>query len=165
MAGERQFCTFFVNGHYFGLDVTRVQEVLRHQAMTRVPLADPVVRGLINLRGQIVTAIDLRRRLGYPDGRADLLPVNIIVRTDDGAVSLLVDEIGDVLEVSETQFERPPETLRGKARDLVCGAYKLAGRLLLILDTDRAVEMNSGREADQQSPPGPERPHAGDRQP
>src|SRR5262245_62831776 len=101
MAGERQYCTFLVAGHYFGLDVMKVQEVIRHQQMTRVPLADSVVRGLINLRGQIVTAIDLRRRLEYPDRPTDQLPVNVIVRTDEGAVSLLVDEIGDVLDVYE----------------------------------------------------------------
>jgi purine-binding chemotaxis protein CheW len=141
VAGERQFCTFFVNGHYFGLDVMKVQEVIRHQAMTCVPLADPVVRGLINLRGQIVTAIDLRRRLQYPDRPADQQPVNVIVRTDDGAVSLLVDEIGDVMEISEKLFERPPETLVGPARDLIQGAYKLPDRLLLILDPERAVDL------------------------
>src|SRR5262245_12689330 len=113
MAGERQFCTFFVAGHYFGLDVMKVQEVIRHQQMTRLTLADRAVRGLVTLRGQIVTAIDLRRRLEYPDRPADQRPVNVIVRTDEGAVSLLVDEIGDVLEVSESLFERPPETLVG----------------------------------------------------
>src|ERR671927_111898 len=115
MANERQYCTFYLDGHYFGLDVLRVQEIIRHQEMTRVPLASPVVRGLINLRGQIVTAIDLRRRLDLPDRPAGQLPVNVVVQTDDGAVSLLVDEIGDVVEVSDRQFEPPPETLRGTA--------------------------------------------------
>jgi purine-binding chemotaxis protein CheW len=148
MADEHQYCTFFLDGHYFGIDVLKVQEIIRFQQMTRVPLAPPVVRGLINLRGQIVTGIDLRRRLEMKDRPADQLPVNVVVKTDDGAVSLLVDEIGDVVEVAEKQFEQPPETLRGNARELVRGAYKLPGRLLLILDTDRAVEMNSGRGID-----------------
>src|SRR5262245_30399980 len=107
--------------------------------MTRVPLAPAVVRGLINLRGQIVTAIDLRRRLEFAERPADQLPVNVVVRTDDGAVSLLVDEIGDVLQVPETLFERPPETLRGTARELIQGTYKLQDRLLLILDPERTV--------------------------
>src|SRR5438128_7203570 len=98
--------------------------------MPRVPLAPPVGRGLLNLRGQIVTAIDLRRRLELPERPAEQLPINVVVHTDDGAVSLLVDEIGDVLEVPENLFERPPETLRGAARELIRGAYKLAGRLL-----------------------------------
>jgi purine-binding chemotaxis protein CheW len=144
MADTHQFCTFFLDGHYFGLDVLRVQEIIRYQEMTGVPLAPRVVRGLINLRGQIVTAIDLRRRLELHDRPAEQLPVNVVVRTDDGAVSLLVDEIGDVLEVSEKAFERPPETLQGPARELIRGAYKLEGRLLLILDTERAVDLTGG---------------------
>src|SRR5262245_2002739 len=135
MVDERQYCTFFLNGDYFGIDVLEVQEVIRYLEMTQVPLAPPVVRGLINLRGQIVTAIDLRRRLEMPERPSDRLPVNVIVSTDDGAVSLLVDEIGDVLQVPEKAFERPPDTLRGPARSLIRGAYKLENRLLLILDT------------------------------
>src|SRR5262245_2831239 len=145
MADEHQYCTFYVAGQYFGLDVLQVQEVIRYQEMTRVPLAPPVVRGLINLRGQIVTAIDLRRRLEMPARSGDELPVNVVVQTDDGAVSLLVDEIGDVLEVPEKSFERPPETLQGTARELIRGAYKLEGRLLLILDTARTVNLANGR--------------------
>ena len=144
MEDDRQYCTFYVAGYYFGVDVLKVQEVIRHQEMTRVPLAPLVVRGLINLRGQIVTAIDLRRRLELDDRPADQLPVNVVVHTDDGAVSLLVDEIGDVVEVSEKDFERPPETLSRTARELIRGAYKLANRLLLILDTERTVNLAGG---------------------
>ena len=140
MADERRYCTFLLGGHFFGIDVLAVQEVIRHQEMTRVPLAPAAVRGLINLRGQIVTAIDLRRRLGLPDRPDGEPPVNVVVRTDDGAVSLLVDEIGDVLQVPEESFEKPPETLRGTARELIRGAYKLEGRLLLALDLDRLLE-------------------------
>jgi purine-binding chemotaxis protein CheW len=143
MPDAYQYCTFFVDGHYFGLDVRKVQEIIRYQEMTRVPLAPPVVRGLINLRGQIVTAIDLRRRLELHDRRADQLPVNVVVHTDDGAVSLLVDEIGDVLEVPEKAFERPPETLQGSARELIRGAYKLEDRLLLILDIEQTVNLTA----------------------
>src|SRR4051794_28626709 len=99
MPDERQYCTFFLDEHYFGIDVLKVQEIIRFQQMTRVPLAPPAVRGLINLRGQIVMGIDLRRRLGLQGAAAEATPVNIVVRTDDGAVSLLVDEIGDVVEV------------------------------------------------------------------
>jgi purine-binding chemotaxis protein CheW len=144
VADAHQFCTFYLDGHYFGLDVLKVQEIIRYQEMTRVPLAPAVVRGLINLRGQIVTAIDLRRRLDLSDRPADQLPLNVVVRTDDGAVSLLVDEIGDVLEVPEELFERPPETLKGTARELIRGAYKLPDRLLLILDTERTVCLTEG---------------------
>lgn len=142
MSTTKQYCTFYVDGLFLGVDVLRVQEVIRYQEMTRVPLASHVVNGLINLRGQIVTAIDLRRRLALTDRAPDRLPMNVVVRTDDGAVSLLVDEIGDVLEVDDTTFERPPETLTGVARQLVRGVYKLKDRLLLIIDTDQTVDLN-----------------------
>jgi purine-binding chemotaxis protein CheW len=147
MDRELEYCTFYVNGHYFGLDVLHVQEITRYQEMTCVPLASPVVRGLINLRGQIVTAIDLRRRLDMGDRPEDEQPINVVVHTDDGAVSLLVDEIGDVMKVSRDIFESPPETLQPPARDLIQGAYKLPDRLLLILDTERLVSVTSGGHA------------------
>jgi purine-binding chemotaxis protein CheW len=141
MSQATQYCTFLLDGHYFGVEVQQVQEVIRYQEMTRVPLASPVVSGLINLRGRIVTAIDLRRRLGLPDRPAGKLPMNVVVRTGDDAVSLLVDEIGDVIEVPADKFESPPETLRGIARTLVDGAYKLENRLMLVLNTCEAVQV------------------------
>jgi len=142
MANPKQFCTFFLNGLYFGVEVMNVQEVLRYQQMTRVPLASPIVEGLINLRGQIVTAIDLRRRLELPVRAGETLPMNIVVRASEGAVSLLVDEIGDVVEIDDDVFESPPETLRGVARDLIKGVYKLQARLLLVLDMERTVTLS-----------------------
>ncbi|MGA8314017.1 MAG: chemotaxis protein CheW [Terriglobales bacterium] len=141
MAQNEQFCTFFLEGHFFGVPVQQVQEVIRYQEMTRVPLVPQVVRGLINLRGQIVTAIDLRRRLGMAERPAGQLPMNVVVRTSDGALSLLVDEIGDVIEVEEKTFEKPPETLKGMAREMIRGVHKLPERLLLVLDTERAVDV------------------------
>jgi purine-binding chemotaxis protein CheW len=144
MAEEKQFCTFFLDGLFFGVGVQKVQEVIRFQEMTRVPQAPPVVGGLINLRGQIVTALDLRRRLELREREAGQRPMNVVVRTDDGVVSLLVDEIGDVVEVDQESFEPPPETLRGVARELVLGVYKLKDRLLLLLDTERVVNLDAG---------------------
>lgn len=137
----RQYCTFTLDGLLFGVEVSSVQEVIRFQEMTEVPLAHRVVRGLINLRGQIVTALDLRRRLDLAERPNGEHPMNIVVRTEDGAVSFLVDEIGDVVEVDGSEFERPPETLRGNARTLIPGAYKLQDRLLLVLDTARAANI------------------------
>lgn len=143
MATVQQFCTFYLDNLFFGIEVLRVQEVIRYQEMTRVPLASDVIKGLINLRGQIVTAIDLRRQLELQERSTAQHPLNVVIRTDDGAVSLLVDEIGDVLEVSEEQFEQPPETLHGTARALVRGIYKLKDRLLLILDTEKAMALDT----------------------
>jgi purine-binding chemotaxis protein CheW len=144
MTDNKQFATFFLNGMFFGVEVLKVQEVIRYQEMTRVPLAPAMVRGLINLRGQIITAIDLRRRLEMPPRAESQLPMNVVVRTDDGAVSLLVDEIGDVVEIEEDTYERLPETLTGVARELIRGVYKLKERLLLILDTELTVSLPGG---------------------
>jgi purine-binding chemotaxis protein CheW len=143
---RQQFCTFFLNQQFLGVPVEQVQEVIRYQEMTRVPLVPSVIRGLINLRGQIVMAIDLRRRFGMPERPASELPMNVVVRTDDGAVSFLVDEIGDVLEVEEDSFEPPPETLQGPGRELVRGVYKLQQRLMLVLDAEHAVAAPNGNE-------------------
>lgn len=140
MGATQQFCTFFLDGLFFGVEVEKVQEVIRHQKTTRVPLAAPEIGGLINLRGQIVTAVDLRRKLALADRGEAQVPMNVVVRSDDGAISMLVDEIGDVVEVEDTDFERPPDTLRGAARELIRGAFKLKGRLLLLLDTERAMK-------------------------
>jgi purine-binding chemotaxis protein CheW len=133
----RQLCTFHVDGLYLGVDVMEVQEVIRYQEMTAVPLAPEVVRGLINLRGQIVTALDLRRMLALAPLEGEL-PTNVVIRDGaDEAVSLLVDQIGDVIDTDEADFEPVPPTLSGPARDLVLGAYKLPHALLLVLDTQR----------------------------
>ena len=141
MSDTYQYCTFFLEEYTFGIEVHKIQEVIRFQDMTPVPLAPGMVRGLINLRGQIVTAIDLRTRFGMQPRDDGHLPMNVIVRTSDGAVSLLVDEIGDVVEVDPELYERPPETLEGVARELVTGVFKLKGRLLLVLDVDAATSV------------------------
>lgn len=107
-----------------------------------MPLAPKVVRGLINLRGQILTAIDLRYRLGLGELGDPAKLMNVVVRTDDSPVSFLVDEIGEVVDVHEASFETPPETLQGDMRDLIGGAYKLEGRLLLALSTERTVNLD-----------------------
>lgn len=141
MAQNRKYCTFYLDDLFFGVEVENVQEVFKYQEMTRVPLAHSVVRGLINLRGQIITAIDLRARLGMdelPDGQ---LPMNVVVRTEEGVVSLLVDKIAEVLEVSEDNFERPPDTIDEITRELVLGVYKLENKLLLTLDTEKTVRL------------------------
>jgi purine-binding chemotaxis protein CheW len=142
-----QFSTFFVADLFFGVDVLHVQEVLRSQQMTSVPQAPGVIEGLINLRGQIVTAIDMRRRLGLPQRAGGQAPMNIVVRTLDGAVSLLVDEIGDVLDMDSATYERPPQNLDPAAKDLIRGVYKLKDRLLLVLDEERTVDLVVGRTA------------------
>jgi purine-binding chemotaxis protein CheW len=139
MPATSQLATFWLDGDLYGVEVEHVQEVLRSQSITRVPLAPPAVAGLINLRGQVVTAIELRERLGRPARPAGTEAVVIVVRLHGEAVSLLVDSIADVVDVDLRDFEAPPDTLDGAARDLIRGAYKLSGQLLLALDVNRAV--------------------------
>ena len=141
------FCTFHVDNLFLGVDAQQVQEVIRYQEMTRVPLAPAAIHGLINLRGQIVTAIDLRCRLRLPLRAPNVLPMNVVVRDGENAVSLLVDRIGDVVEVNDELFEPPPPTVRADLRGLIRGAYKLPDRLLLVLDTDRALAESGALDA------------------
>jgi len=144
---RRQLCTFYLEDLYFGVEVEKVQEVIRYQEMTRIPLAPEVIAGLINLRGQIVTAIDLRRQLELPPRDAAQLPMNVVIRREDGPISLLVDEIGDVVEVDEDSFEKPPDTLESGRQQFLRGVYKLKHKLLLLLDTDKAVAVAGTRAA------------------
>jgi len=136
-----QLATFSLAEHLFGVEVGRVQEVLRYQPSTKVHLAPAAIGGLMNLRGQVVTSVDLRRRLSLPAHGDDAEPMNVVVRVDGEVVSLLVDAIGDVVTVGDDLFEAPPSTLSSKERELITGAYKLQDRLLLALDIDRAVDV------------------------
>ena len=134
-----QICTFQLDGLLFGVEVERVQEVIRSVEVTPVPLAPRTLSGLMNLRGQIVTVIDLRRRLDLPDRPSESSPMNMVVRTGEGPVSLVVDRIGEVIDVSPTTMEERPATLTGQARELIRGAYQLPDRLLLALDLDKTL--------------------------
>lgn len=133
-----EYCTFEVGPLLLGIDVTYVQEVLRAQEITPVPLAHPAVRGLINLRGQIVTAVDLRRRLGLEP--SDEPPLNVVVHVGDRNVSLLVDAIGDVV-ATEVAADPPPRTASAVVLDACTGVLQLADRLLLVLDAARVTEL------------------------
>ncbi|HZC72542.1 MAG TPA: chemotaxis protein CheW [Jatrophihabitans sp.] len=141
-----QLATFHLDGYLFGVPVEQVQEVLMEQPCTPTPGAPDAVAGLINLRGQVVTALDLRRRLGLPgrDAADEAQTINVVVRCKDEAWSLLVDRIGDVMEVDDAQFEQPPDTMHGPQRELIVGAYKLDTRLLLHLDADRVLDVTGG---------------------
>ena len=139
MSATCQLCTFLLDRRWFAVPVNDVQEVLRFHDITRVPLAAKPIFGLINLRGLIVPAIDLRTRLELPARAEGCLPMNVVVRTTDGPKALLVDEIGDVLELANDAFEPPPHTVRGLARDLICGTYKQPNSLIHVLDVAKTV--------------------------
>jgi purine-binding chemotaxis protein CheW len=145
MSQGRQFCTFSVDQYFFGIDISHVQEVIRYQEMTEVPLAHPVIRGLINLRGQIVTALDMRRRLGFPPLEAGRFPMNVVIRRGEGVLSLLVDEISDVMDVSVELFENPPENLKNETRVMIHHVCKLKDRLLLVLDLEQLLNLEPAK--------------------
>lgn len=136
---RQELCTFHLGPYLFGIDVALVQEVLVQQVVTRVPLAPPSVEGVMNLRGQIVMTIDLRRRLELEPRAAGARPVSLVVRTEGGLVAFQVDRAGDVLSVDREQWEAPPDTLQGAAAELITGAYKQPDHLLLVLDAARAA--------------------------
>lgn len=145
MENQKQFCTFYLNDLLFGIDVLKVQEIILPQEITEVPLATDAIRGLINLRGQVVTAIDLRRWLGFETVDNGSAAMNVVIRADEDILSFLVDDIGDVVEPDEQSFERPPETLEENIRELINGVYKLDGQLLLVMDADRTFELFASR--------------------
>lgn len=134
-----RYCTFRLADYYIGIEVMRVQEVLRAQETTSVPLTQSVVGGLMNLRGEIVTTIDLRSRLGLEPFAGSSM--NVVIRTGEGVVSLLVDEIDDVIEVTDDSFEPPPSTLQASLRDLLIGVFKLDRQLLLVIDVDQVMSL------------------------
>ena len=142
--GTIQFATFRLGEQLFGVDVLRVQEVLRYQDKSDIPLSPPYVSGLINLRGQIVTLLDLRTRLGLPPFEEGKFPMNVVVNSSEGPLSLMVDEIGDVLDVSQEVFEGPPPTISGEMAEYVQGVCKLEDQLLIILDVNRMMESSEG---------------------
>jgi len=135
-----QYATFLVAGHFLGIDVLQVQEVLREQRLTPVPLAPDIVQGLINLRGQIVPALDMRRLIKLPSPKDAVSALSIVVRTAQGPVSLQVDEIGDVIELDAATFESVPDNVDVSVRSLLAGVHKLKDRLLLVLDTAKATD-------------------------
>jgi purine-binding chemotaxis protein CheW len=135
----QQLATFTIGGAHYGVDVLGVRESLRTQERTPVPLASSGVAGLVNLRGEVVLSVDLRPRLGLEPLAEDAEPMMVVVQVDGEPLSLLVDEVGDVVQVDESQFETPPDTLDPALRELIIGAYKLSDGLLLALDVERAT--------------------------
>jgi len=135
-----QVATFFVDGEMFGVDVREVQEVLVGQTATPVPLAPPYVAGLANLRGQIMPMFCLRGRLGMAPRDPGLPVSNLVVTTAEGPVSLVVDDIGDVLEIEASRWREPPETVTGKHRHFVKRICPIDGRLILELEVGRVTE-------------------------
>jgi purine-binding chemotaxis protein CheW len=142
MSEQTQYCTFRTGDLYLGIDVGGIQEVIRDTSITPVPLAHPAISGLINLRGQIVTAIDLRHRLGLERAVDGAETSTMVLGVEDEPLAIVVDSVGDVVDVTNDSFESPPETLRGEARRMITGAHKLENELLLVLNLRVALDLN-----------------------
>jgi purine-binding chemotaxis protein CheW len=147
MSSQKQYCTLRVGKLLLGIEVGQIQEIIRDTSIMPVPLAPPTIRGLINLRGQIVTAIDLRRRVGLDDADDGTPFMTMVLGTAEEPLALVVDAVGDVVEVHVDAFEAPPDTLKGESRRMIEGAYKLERELLLVLDLSVVLDLkgNGGK--------------------
>ena len=143
MTSAHQFCTFYLDHLLFGVDSQKIQEVVTYRELRPVPLAPAVVSGLMNLRGQVVVAVDLRRQLELAERPSKMTPICLVVRAAGGTVCLLADEVGNVVEVEEETFEPSPETLSPRLRSVILGVHKLEGQLMHVLDSDRACEIRA----------------------
>ena len=139
------FVTFYIAGQLFGVPVLTVQDILNVQQITPIPLAPPEISGSLNLRGRIVTAVDVRKRLGLVD-REQEESMSIVVGHDNDLYSLMVDSVGEVLAVNSFSFEKNPPTLDQRFRDYSAGIYRLDGTLLVVLDVNRFLDY--GQQAD-----------------
>jgi len=142
MAANQKYATFYLNGICFGVPIEKVQEVLEFQEITTVPLSPAVLPGIINLRGQILTTIDLKTRLELAESESQGPSMMIVVRTNEGPMNLVVDKIGSVRDVDPEQFEKPTETLKPGVRAVTTHVCKLNEHLLLVLDTEKIIELS-----------------------
>ncbi len=138
-SGHMDFVTMTIANQLFGIPVLQVQDVLGHQRITRIPLAPPEVAGSLNLRGRIVTAIDVRLRLGLSGRPKDKPEMSIVVDLRGELYSLIVDAVGEVLSLSTDDFERNPATLDARWREVSTGIYRLNNQLMVVLDVSRLL--------------------------
>jgi len=141
------FVSVLIGGQLFGIPVLQVQDVIKPQRITRVPLAPPEVAGSLNLRGRIVTALDIRTRLGLPEIAERKPRMSVVVDHGGELYSLMVDQVGEVLSLSETAFEHNPATLDPRWREVSAGIYRLDAKLLVVLDVARLLDLSSRAEA------------------
>ena len=146
--GESQdFVTMTIHDQLFGIPVLTVQDVLGPQKITRIPLASPEVTGSLNLRGRIVTAIDVRKRLGLPVAEGNSKGMSVVVDFNGELYSLIIDTVGEVLSLPAENFERNPATLDPAWREVSGGVYRLKDKLLVVLDVARLLSFNKRSEA------------------
>ena len=143
-AGQIQYVTVFIGGQLFGLPIHKVHDVFVPESMTRVPLSAPEVAGVLNLRGRIVTAINMRRRLGLPqrEGNHGIMAVGIEYRGE--SYGLIIDEVGEVLNLDASGREANPANLDARWAEISGGVHRLSGQLMVILDVERVLGRMQG---------------------
>ncbi len=139
----QEFVTMRVGGQLFGISVLSVQDVLRKQRIAKIPLAPAVIAGSLNLRGRIVTVINMRRRLSLPPAEDDSSMMNVVVDYNNELFSLNVDSVGEVLSLPLEKFEKSPVNLSENWKEVAAGVFKLDKELLVILDVDNLIKINS----------------------
>jgi purine-binding chemotaxis protein CheW len=142
-----EFVTFWIAGQLFGIPVLQIQDVLSSYKITRIPLAPPEITGSLNLRGRVVTAIDLRLRLGLPARPADADSMSIVAENGGELYSLMVDSVGEVMALSQSAYERNLPTLDAKFRAFSDGIYRLDDQLLVVLDVNRMLDYENSAAA------------------
>lgn len=145
--GNNEFVTITIGDQWFGVPVLKVQDVLDTQTITYIPLAPPEVAGALNLRGRIVTAIDVRRRLKLPDRESDKGSMSVVVDHGGELYSLIVDSVGEVLSLPAATFERNPSTLDPVWQSISAGVYRLDGKLLLVVDVENLLDVRVSKAA------------------
>lgn len=133
------FLTIRIENQLFGVPVLQVQDVLGSQKVTNIPLAPPEIAGVLNLRGRIVTAIDVRKRLGLSERDDNKENMSVVVEHEDELYSLIIDQVGDVLNMAEEEYETTPATLDPVWRDVSQGIFRLEEELLVILDVSKLL--------------------------
>ncbi len=144
---NQEFVTVILDGQWFGIPVLTVQDVLGSHQIARIPISPPEVAGSLNLRGRIVTAIDPRVRLGLPERPEGRSGMSVVVEHDGDLYSLLIDSVGEVLNLPADRYERNPATLDSRWRDISAGIYRLEDRLLVVLDVARLLDFGVAKAA------------------
>lgn len=140
-----EYVTAMIGDQLFGLPIARVQDVFMPERLTRVPLAPDEVAGVLNLRGRIVTAIDMRARLGLPKAETDKPPMAVGVDLRGESYGLLIDSIGEVMKLPDDGREDNPVNLDPRMARMASGVHRLDGQLMVVLDVDRVLEIASDK--------------------
>jgi len=137
-----EFVTVEIAGQLFGLPIAQVEDVFMPDAITEVPLSNPEVAGVLNLRGRIVTAIDMRKRLGLGPRENGRVPMAVGIEYNQESYGLIIDKVGEVLRLGPSTYEKNPANLDIRWSSISEGVHRLEGQLLMLLDVDRILDVN-----------------------